>query len=58
MEGRLAAIERLYKMYFNTDQDAEDFGEEFFFAVGETLSGKPLEELVLKKLVVRREVSP
>ncbi len=45
--GRLNGIRRLYEGYYNTNQDAEVFAKEFYYAVGEILSGKELQDLKL-----------
>jgi hypothetical protein len=44
-------IQRLYEGYFNTDQDTDLFAREFFYAVGEILGGKPLEQLDLRYIL-------
>ncbi len=51
-EQKLDWIQRLYEGYYNTDQDAEVFAKEFFYAVGEILSGKQLRELKLEFLIL------
>ena len=38
-------IQFLYDSYFNTDLDLEDFSGEFYFLIGELLSGKNIKEL-------------
>lgn len=43
-------IFRLYEGFFNTDQDTEEFAEEFFYAVGDILYGKQLKDLKLEHL--------
>ncbi len=49
---RLDWIQRLYEGYFNTDQDTELFSKEFYYAVGEILSGKSLKDLKLQFLIL------
>ncbi len=51
-EQKLDWIQRLYEGYYNTDQDLELFSKEFFYAVGEILSGKQLNDLKLKFLIL------
>lgn len=51
-EQKLDWIQRLYEGYYNTDQDAEVFAKEFFYVVGEILSGKQLKDLKLKFLIL------
>lgn len=43
-------IKSLYEDYFDTDQDASIFAEEFYFAVGELLKGKKRKDLNIKFL--------
>ncbi len=50
---KLDWIQRLYEGYYNTDQSPGLFAEEFFFAVGEILEGKKLEDLELKFLILK-----
>lgn len=38
-------IQFLYDSYFNTDLNVEDFSGEFYFLIGELLSGKNIEDL-------------
>ncbi len=45
------SIARLYGGYFNTDQDTALFAKEFFYAVGEMLGGKTLEQLDLRYIL-------
>lgn len=43
-EEKEILIQLFYDLYFNTDQDSEEFGHEFFSVVGTILSGSiPLE---------------
>jgi hypothetical protein len=49
---KLDAIQRLYEGYFNTDQDTELFSKEFYYAVGDILSGKNLKDLKLQFLIL------
>ena len=51
-EQKLDWIQRLYAGYYNTNQDAEVFAKDFFYAIGEILSGKQLKDLKLKFLVL------
>lgn len=51
-ERKLDWIKRLYEGYYNTNQDVEVFSKEFFYAVGEILSGKQLKELKLESLIL------
>lgn len=44
-------IARLYEGYFNTDQDTSLFAREFFYAVGEMLGSKTLEQLDLRYIL-------
>ncbi len=39
------------RVNFNTDQDASLFAREFFYAVGEMLGGKTLEQLDLRYIL-------
>lgn len=44
VEEKEILIQLFYDLYFNTDQDSEEFGHEFFAIVGTILSGSiPLE---------------
>jgi hypothetical protein len=52
IEEKLGLIKKLYRGYYNTDQPASLFGEEFFYSVGEVLDGKQLSDLKLKYLIV------
>lgn len=38
-EEKEILIQLFYDMYFNTDQDVEDFAPEFFYTVGAILTG-------------------
>ncbi len=50
VDRRFDSIQRLYEGYFNADQGAEIFAGEFYFSVGEILSGKELKNLKLQFL--------
>lgn len=47
---KLDIIKAIYTGYYNTGQNTETFAEEFFYTVGEILSGKELKDLDLKYL--------
>jgi hypothetical protein len=49
---KLDAIRKLHEGYFNTDQDTDLFSKEFYYAVGEILSGKNLKDLKLRFLIL------
>lgn len=50
--NQLDLIKKIYTGYFNTGQDTETFVKEFFYTVGNILSGKELKDLDLKYLNV------
>lgn len=45
-------IKRLYEGYYNTGQNTDKFSKEFFYSIGELLSGKQLKDLELKFLIL------
>ena len=56
---QIDTIQKIYTGYFNTNQAPDVFTEEFFYTVGEILSGKELKDLDLKYLnmkdILRKE---
>lgn len=49
---KLDWIKRLYEGYYNTGQATETFSTEFFYSIGELLSGTQLKDLKLNYLIL------
>lgn len=47
LADRCRRISNLYIAYHNSGKSADEFGREFFVAVGEILNGTPIDELEL-----------
>lgn len=50
--NKLLTIQKLYRGYYDTGQNTEEFAVEFFYTIGEILQGKELKDLDLKYLIV------